>query len=245
MDRMNIEQLSIKYIVIEDEPFARRGLVQLLKNYNFLDCMGMYSNTDDARMIMETQDLDLIFLDIHLAEESGLEFAKQIPPSIQVIFTTAYPNYALESYDLNALDYLLKPIAEDRLKKALDKAISYFQNKAYDKQALQPTDHIFVKSDRKLFRLALDEIQYIEAMKDYVMIHSKDKKLMVAMNIKTILNKLPSMDFVRVNKSFVVNLKKIESVDNHWVTVAGFEMPLGANFKENLLMRIDKQTINR
>ncbi|QQD13841.1 LytR/AlgR family response regulator transcription factor [Sphingobacterium sp. UDSM-2020] len=242
---MNIEQLSIKYIVIEDEPFARRGLVQLLKNYNFLDCMGMYSNTDDARMIMETQDLDLIFLDIHLAEESGLEFAKQIPPSIQVIFTTAYPNYALESYDLNALDYLLKPIAEDRLKKALDKAISYFQNKAYDKQALQPTDHIFVKSDRKLFRLALDEIQYIEAMKDYVMIHSKDKKLMVAMNIKTILNKLPSMDFVRVNKSFVVNLKKIESVDNHWVTVAGFEMPLGANFKENLLMRIDKQTINR
>lgn len=140
MDRMNIEQLSIKYIVIEDEPFARRGLVQLLKNYNFLDCMGMYSNTDDARMIMETQDLDLIFLDIHLAEESGLEFAKQIPPSIQVIFTTAYPNYALESYDLNALDYLLKPIAEDRLKKALDKAISYFQNKAYDKQALQPTD---------------------------------------------------------------------------------------------------------
>ena len=245
MDRMNIEQLSIKYIVIEDEPFAGRGLVQLLKNYNFLDCMGMYSNTDDARMIMETQDLDLIFLDIHLAEESGLEFAKQIPPSIQVIFTTAYPNYALESYDLNALDYLLKPIAEDRLKKALDKAISYFQNKAYDKQALQPTDHIFVKSDRKLFRLALDEIQYIEAMKDYVMIHSKDKKLMVAMNIKTILNKLPSMDFVRVNKSFVVNLKKIESVDNHWVTVAGFEMPLGASFKENLLMRIDKQTINR
>jgi DNA-binding LytR/AlgR family response regulator len=245
MDRMNIEQLSIKYIVIEDEPFARRGLVQLLKNYNFLDCMGMYSNTDDARMIMETQDLELIFLDIHLAEESGLEFAKQIPPSIQVIFTTAYPNYALESYDLNALDYLLKPIAEDRLKKALDKAISYFQNKAYDKQALQPTDHIFVKSDRKLFRLALDEIQYIEAMKDYVMIHSKDKKLMVAMNIKTILNKLPSMDFVRVNKSFVVNLKKIESVDNHWVTVAGFEMPLGASFKENLLTRIDKQTINR
>lgn len=245
MDRMNIEQLSIKYIVIEDEPFARRGLVQLLKNYNFLDCMGMYSNTEDARMIMETQDLDLIFLDIHLAEESGLEFAKQIPPSIQVIFTTAYPNYALESYDLNALDYLLKPIAEDRLKKALDKAISYFQNKAYDKQALQPTDHIFVKSDRKLFRLALDEIQYIEAMKDYVMIHSKDKKLMVAMNIKTILNKLPSMDFVRVNKSFVVNLKKIESVDNHWVTVAGFEMPLGASFKEYLLTRIDKQTINR
>lgn len=242
---MNIEQLSIKYIVIEDEPFARRGLVKLLKDYDFLDCMGMYSNTEDARMIMETQDLDLIFLDIHLPEESGLEFAKQIPASIQVIFTTAYPNYALESYDLNALDYLLKPIAEDRLKKALDKAINYFQNKASDRQAVQPTDHIFVKSDRKLFRLALDEIQYIEAMKDYVMIHTKDKKLMVAMNIKTILNKLPSMDFVRVNKSFVVNLKKIESVDNHWVTVAGFEMPLGASFKENLLTLIDKQTINR
>lgn len=242
---MNKEELSIKYLVIEDEPLARRGLVKLLKDYDFLHCVGMYSNTEDARLVMEKQDVDLIFLDIHLPEESGLEFAKLIPTTIQVIFTTAYPNYALESYDLDALDYLLKPIAEDRLKKALEKAIIYYQNKSSENVPVVPTDHIFVKADRKLFRLELDEIQYIEAMKDYVMIHTKGKKLMVAMNIKTILNKLPSNDFVRVNKSFVVNLTKIESVDNHWVTVSGYEMPLGASFKDNLLKRIDKQTINR
>ncbi|WP_104381091.1 LytTR family DNA-binding domain-containing protein [Sphingobacterium sp. HMA12] len=240
-----MDKLSIKYIVIEDEPLARRGLVKLLKGYDFLECLGMYGNTEDARMVMEEQQLDLIFLDINLPEESGWDFAQFIPAHIQIIFTTAYPNYALESYELNALDYLLKPIAEDRLKKALDKAASHFQHKVPEKSPAVPNDHIFVKADRKLFRLELNEIQYIEAMKDYVMIHTKDKKLMVAMNIKTIFNQLPNADFVRINKSFVVNLNKVESVDNHWVTIAGFEMPLGASFKEDLLERIKKQTINR
>ncbi|MNL13146.1 Transcriptional regulatory protein YpdB [compost metagenome] len=242
---MTKDKLTIKYIVIEDEPLARRGLVKLLKDFDCLDCRGMYSNTEDARMIMEGQQLDLVFLDIHLPEESGLEFAKLIPASVQIIFTTAYPNYALESYELNALDYLLKPIAEDRLKKAVDKVINHFQKNVSEQEMVTQTDHIFVKADRKLFRLELNEIQYIEAMKDYVMIHTKHKKLMVAMNIKTICNQLPGSDFVRVNKSFVVNLNNIESVDNHWVTVAGFEMPLGASFKENLLKRIEKHTINR
>jgi len=240
-----MDKLSIKYIVIEDEPLARRGLVKLLKGYDFLECLGMYGNTEDARMVMEEQPLDLIFLDINLPEESGWDFAQFIPAHIQIIFTTAYPNYALESYELNALDYLLKPIAEDRLKKALDKAVSHFQQKVLEKGTVPPTDHIFVKADRKLFRLELNEIQYIEAMKDYVMIHAKDKKLMVAMNIKTIFNQLPNTDFVRINKSFVVNLNKVESVDSHWVTIAGFEMPLGASFKDDLLERIKKQTINR
>ncbi|MGE8243208.1 MAG: LytR/AlgR family response regulator transcription factor, partial [Sphingobacterium sp.] len=104
-----MDKLSIKYIVIEDEPLARRGLVKLLKGYDFLECLGMYGNTEDARMVMEEQPLDLIFLDINLPEESGWDFAQFIPAHIQIIFTTAYPNYALESYELNALDNLLKP----------------------------------------------------------------------------------------------------------------------------------------
>jgi len=245
MEPTHMDKLSIKYIVIEDEPLARRGLVKLLNEFDFLDCQGMYSNTEDARLMLTQQNLDLIFLDIHLPEESGLDFAKIVPPSIQIIFTTAYANYALESYELNTLDYLLKPIAEDRLKKALDKVVHYFQNRSKEKEVATPKDHIFVKADRKLYRLELNEIQYIEAMKDYVMIHTPDRKLMVAMNIKTIFNQLPSVDFVRVNKSFVVNLNNIESVDNHWVTVASVEIPLGASFKEDLLKRIEKHTINR
>jgi len=241
-----MENFRIKYIVIEDEPLARRGLVKLLGAYDFLDCMGMYSNTEDARLLLEQQAPELIFLDIHLPEENGLTFAKSIPAGIQIIFTTAYPNYALESYELNALDYLLKPIAEERLRKAMDKVVAIFQNKSSDKVVAEdPADHIFVKADRKLFRLKLKDIQYIEAMKDYVMIHSKDKKLMVAMNVKTILNQLPNTIFLRINKSFVVNLTQIESVDNHGVTVAGFEMPLGASFRDDLLKRIEKHTLNR
>ncbi|MFZ4861079.1 LytR/AlgR family response regulator transcription factor [Sphingobacterium sp. Mn56C] len=180
-----MENFRIKYIVIEDERLARRGLVKLLGAYDFLDCMGMYSNTEDARLLLEQQAPELIFLDIHLPEENGLTFAKSIPAGIQIIFTTAYPNYALESYELNALDYLLKPIAEERLRKAMDKVVAIFQNKSSDKVVAEDP------ADRKLFRLKLKDIQYIEAMKDYVMIHSKDKKLMVAMNVKTILNQLP------------------------------------------------------
>lgn len=240
-----MDKLSIKYIVIEDEPLARRGLVKLLKGYDFLECLGMYGNAEDARMVMDEQELDLIFLDINLPEESGWDFAQSVPRHIQLIFTTAYPDYALESYELNALDYLLKPIAEARLKKALDKAVHHFQEKLQPTGIVPPNDHIFVKADRKLFRLELSDIQYIEAMKDYVMIHTKEKKLMVAMNIKTIFNQLPNTDFVRINKSYVVNLTKVESVDNHWVTIAGFEMPLGASFKDDLLERIKKNTVNR
>lgn len=237
--------MNVKYIVIEDEPLARRGLVKLLNTYDFLECLGMYSNSEDAQIIMDQQQVDLIFLDIHLSEESGLEFAKVVPASTQIIFTTAYAHYALESYELNALDYLLKPISEERLKKSLDKVESFFHNKGVEKEDKVPMDHIFVKADRKLFRLELPEIQYIEGMKDYVMIHTAGKKLMVAMNIKTIFNQLPIKDFVRVNKSFVVNLHNIESVDSHWVTVAGVEIPLGASFKEDLLKRIEKHTLNR
>ena len=242
---MSIAKLSIKYIVIEDEPLARRGLVKLLNEYDFMDCQGMYSNTEDARLILEKQEIDLIFLDIHLPEESGLDFAKIVPSSIQIIFTTAYANYALESYELNTLDYLLKPIAEERLKKSLDKVMQYFQSRSKEQELSPLKDHIFVKADRKLYRLELHEIQYIEGMKDYVMIHTADRKLMVAMNIKTIFNQLPNADFVRINKSFVVNINNIESVDNHWVTIAGFEIPLGASFKDNFLQRIEKHTLNR
>lgn len=168
-----------------------------------------------------------------------------LPEAIQVIFTTAYPNYALESYDLDALDYLLKPIGADRLKKAVDKAVDYFQSRTPEKEPVAAADHIFVKADRKLFRIALDAIYYIEAMKDYVMIHEQDRRLMVAMNIKTMYSQLPSDVFVRVNKSFVVNLSKIESVDSHGVTVAGVEIALGASYKDNFLKRIAKQTLNR
>jgi len=237
-------KMNIKYIVIEDEPLARRGLVKLLSTFDFLECIGMYSNSEDARLIMDQQQIDLIFLDIHLSEESGLDFAKVIPVTTQVIFTTAYAHYALESYELNALDYLLKPISEDRLKKALDKAVQFFQNKTVEKEEVA-TDHIFVKADRKLYRLGLSEIQYIEGMKDYVMIHTIERKLMVAMNIKTIFNQLPASIFVRVNKSFIVNIDNIEIVDNHWVTVDSVEIPLGASFKDDLLKRIEKHTLNR
>lgn len=244
---MSVEnsKLNIKYLVIEDEPLARRGLVKLLSAYDCLECLGMYSNSEDARLIMDQQPVDLIFLDIHLSEESGLDFAKMVPATTQIIFTTAYAHYALESYELNALDYLLKPISEDRLKKSLDKVESFFLNRWVEREEKVTMDHIFVKADRKLFRLELIDIQYIEAMKDYVMIHTAEKKLMVAMNIKTIFNQLPTQSFVRVNKSFVVNVNNIESVDNHWVTVASVEIPLGASFKDDLLKRIEKHTLNR
>jgi DNA-binding LytR/AlgR family response regulator len=166
---------------------------------------------------------------------TGLEFAEKRPKQSLIIFTTAYSQYALKSYELDAIDYLLKPIEKHRLEKAIQKAELYNQllSQSTIKNTIESNtnDFLFIKSDRRFYKLNFEEIKFIEGLKDYVVIHTKTQKLITAMNLKTIHLKIPGDKFLRVSKSYVVNINFIDSFDNHNIYIDESEIPLGEVFR--------------
>ncbi|MFC0344146.1 LytR/AlgR family response regulator transcription factor [Epilithonimonas hispanica] len=222
-------------IIIDDEPLARAEMRSLIKEASTIEILGDFSNALTALDFLKTKDVDLIFLDIEMPLVTGLEFAEQLPKQSLIIFTTAYSQYALKSYELDAIDYLLKPIEKHRLEKAIQKAELYNQllSQSTIKNTIESNtnDFLFIKSDRRFYKLNFDEIKFIEGLKDYVVIHTKTQKLITAMNLKTTHQKLPVQNFLRVSKSYVVNINFINSFDNHNIFVDESEIPLGAVFR--------------
>ncbi len=226
-------------IIIDDEPLAREEMGSLISEISEIEIVGKFQNAMKAADFMAQNPVDLVFLDIEMPQLSGLEFAKQIPENTLVIFTTAYPQYALKSYELDAIDYLLKPIDKNRLEKAIQKATVY--KKLLDKDSYKNTvegnseSFIFIKSDKRYYKIQYQNILFVEGLKDYSIIHTAQRKLIAAMNLKTIHQKLQSPDFIRVSKSLVVNLSQIESFDNHTIYINDAEIPLGEVYKKDFL----------
>ncbi len=222
-------------IIIDDEPLARAEMRSLIKEASTIEILGDFSNALTALEFLKTKDVDLIFLDIEMPLVTGLEFAEQLPKQSLIIFTTAYSQYALKSYELDAIDYLLKPIEKHRLEKAIQKAELYNQllSQSIIKNTIESNtnDFLFIKSDRRFYKLNFEEIKFIEGLKDYVVIHTKTQKLITAMNLKTTHQKLPAQNFLRVSKSYVVNINFIDSFDNHNIFVDESEIPLGEVFR--------------
>ena len=222
-------------IIIDDEPLARAEMRSLIKEASTIEILGDFSNALTALEFLKTNDIDLIFLDIEMPLVTGLEFAEQLPKQSLIIFTTAYSQYALKSYELDAIDYLLKPIEKHRLEKAIQKAELYNQllSQSTIKNTIESNtnDFLFIKSDRRFYKLNFEEIKFIEGLKDYVVIHTKTQKLITAMNLKTTHQKLPAQNFLRVSKSYVVNINFIDSIDNHNIFVDESEIPLGEVFR--------------
>ena len=222
-------------IIIDDEPLARAEMRSLIKEASTIEILGDFSNALTALEFLKTNDIDLIFLDIEMPLVTGLEFAEQLPKQSLIIFTTAYSQYALKSYELDAIDYLLKPIEKHRLEKAIQTAELYNQllSQSTIKNTIESNtnDFLFIKSDRRFYKLNFEEIKFIEGLKDYVVIHTKTQKLITAMNLKTTHQKLPAQNFLRVSKSYVVNINFIDSFDNHNIFVDESEIPLGEVFR--------------
>lgn len=228
-------------IIVDDEPLARTGMEMHISSVASLHLLGSFSNALAAADFMRSKEIDLIFLDINMPEISGLDFLKSMRNPPLVIFTTAYPQYALESYELNALDYLVKPIRIERFLKAINKAEDQLNllRKDHDKKEADPDgdDFIFIKADRKFFKLFYRDILYIEGLKDYVVIYSKDNKIITSMNVKTIAAQLPPTHFARVSKSYIVNVSHITSFDNELIYMHNIEIPLGQMFRDDFLKR--------
>lgn len=223
-------------IIVDDEPLARQEMKALIEDVSELEIAGQFSNADIALDFIKGNKVDLIFLDIEMPMVTGLEFAAQISRDTLVIFTTAHAQYALESYGLDAIDYILKPVEKKRLEKAIAKARVYHTllSDPAQKATLQSNtaDYLLVKAERRFFRIFFADIRYIEGLKDYVVIHMANQKVITAMNLKTIHKKIPQDQFLRVSKSYVANLKLIDSFDHHTIYLGDQEIPLGDVYKK-------------
>lgn len=223
-------------IIVDDEPLARLEMQALINDVSDLEILGMFQNAPAAINFLKTSAVDVIFLDIEMPMVTGLEFATQLSKETLIIFTTAYQKYAFESYELDAIDYLLKPVENKRLEKAINKAKLYknLLSDETEKSTIEGNteDFLFIKSDRRFYRINFVDIRFIEGLKDYVVIHTANQKLITAMNLKTIHQKLPQHLFFRVSKSYVVNTCLIDSFDHHSIYLGENEIPLGEVYKK-------------
>jgi len=224
-------------IIVDDEPLARAEMRALISEVSGIDVLGDFSNARTTWEFLQKHNVDLVFLDIEMPMETGLEFAAQLSVSTLVIFTTAYPQYALKSYELDAIDYLLKPVEQSRLDKAIKKAISYkiLLADSPEKNTIEGNtrEFLLIKSDRRFHKVQFNDIIFIEGLKDYVIIHLEGHKLITAMNLKTFHQKMPQEQFIRISKSYIVNKNHIESFDNHNVYLSGNELPLGEVYRKD------------
>jgi Response regulator of the LytR/AlgR family len=225
-------------IIIDDEPLAREELHSMLQEISGPTVIGSFSHTLAAEKFFSEHKADLVFLDIQMPKTTGLEFVEKIPKSSLVIFTTAYPQYALESYELDAIDYLLKPFNNERLQKAFDKAQHYSDLLAANKEnslERSTSEFLIIKSEKKFYKVNFADIRYIEGLKDYVLIHTISQKIIAAMNLKTIHQKIPLPCFIRVSKSYIVNSDHIISFGSYSISLDDTELPIGEIYRENFL----------
>ena len=237
-------------IVVDDEPLARQGMEMNISQVSFLQLLGSFSNALAASDCLRKEKVDLMFLDINMPELSGLDFLKSLRDAPLVVFTTAYPQYALESYELDAIDYLVKPIRIERFLKAVNKAENHLRLLQQESNTNQvekiEDDYVFIKADRKYFKIWFKDILYIEGLKDYVIIYTADNKIITSMNVKTIAAQLPVAIFARVSKSYIVNILHITSFDTELVYIKNNEIPLGQSFKDDFIRQyIDGKIVKR
>jgi DNA-binding LytR/AlgR family response regulator len=219
----------ISCIAIDDEPLALKIIEEYAAKIPFLQLQKTFTNPDDANEFLNNNDINLLFLDIEMPDITGLQFYKSLTKKPLVIFTTAYSEYAVEGFNVDAIDYLLKPIEYDRFLKAVYKVNEYTE--FLSSQEMQMAS-IFLKVDYQLMKINLKEIELIEGLDDYIRIHLKPKPVLTLMTLKSLQAKLPSTEFIRIHRSYIVPINKIESFGKNKVKVAGKDIPIGSSYTE-------------
>lgn len=235
---------KIKCLLVDDEELARTLLDNYIGRIPALELKGQCKNPVEAMNILQTEKIDLLFLDIQMPELTGLEFLKSLPHPPLTILTTAYADYALESYALNVVDYLLKPIGFDRFLQAVNKAIErqrYLELERGSTTREAPSagkDYITVKSEHKIFRIRYEDIRYIQSMREYVAFYLQDQRILSLNSLKQLEEELPADRFLRIHKSYIVAISRIKSLQGNLLHLENEKLPLGASYKEEVLRRI-------
>jgi DNA-binding LytR/AlgR family response regulator len=233
--------MKYKCIIVDDEPVARKVLQEFIDDIDFLELVGQAENPLKAMALLGEHDVALIFLDVNMPKINGIEFLKNSRINAQTIMTTAYPGHAIEAYALDVLDYLLKPIAFERFLKACNKAKVILESKSQaSPNPLNQNDHFFIKCDNQIEKVFYHELLYAEAMMNYVMLYTTTKKMMVYMTIKSLEDQLPADIFIKVHKSFIVNISQIKSIEGAIINIGNTKITISQNLKERVLNSILK-----
>ncbi|MES2679772.1 MAG: LytTR family DNA-binding domain-containing protein [Bacteroidota bacterium] len=237
---------KINCIIIDDEPFALDLVESYVKKTPFLELKGKCLNGFDALKIVNSEKIDLLFLDIQMPDMSGLELSQALSQDVKIIFTTAFKDYAFEGFKVNAVDYLLKPFNYNEFLKATGKAMQWMGLNAEKPQAAFKENFIFVKSEYKQLKINLDDIYYFEGLKDYIKIWlvSQPKPILTLMSLKTLENELPEEKFMRVHRSFIVALDKIESVERSQIIINKERITVADQYKSKFQTFIDNRSLN-
>jgi two-component system, LytTR family, response regulator len=232
-------------LIVEDEPLARNLLTEYVKKVSFLTLVKACSNPMEALEVLRTNSIDILFLDIQMPEITGITLLKILQKKPMVILTTAYSEYALESYELDVVDYLLKPITFDRFLKAVDKAsqrlTSPAPNPVVEKiQSETSPDFVFVKDGTKLVKINFDDVLYVEGLKDYVTIHTKTQKVVTLQRLKSLEMQLPADRFIRIHHSYIIALKAIDVIHKGEVQIGNAMIPISDSYKKAFKEVIDK-----
>ncbi len=234
----------IRTLIVDDEPLALQVLENHINQLPNVELVAKCKNAIEANRILNEEKIDLICLDIKMPQITGIDFLKSLKNPPCVIFTTAYDKYAIESYDLDAVDYLLKPISFDRFFKAINKVSDSLNSK---NESIVDDDYFYVKADKKLMKVKYNDIIYIEGLKDYVIIRKDNSRVITLQTMKSLDEKLPSKQFIRVHRSYIINIDKINSIMGNMIEVKekGKEklIPIGKNYKEELMKVIEGKRI--
>lgn len=232
---------KIHCMIVDDEPIARDIIVAHVEKIPSLHLIASCKNVVDATEVLRNERVDLIFLDINMPEISGLSLAKTIRNKTKVIFTTAYREYAIDGFDLHAVDYLLKPISFDRFLTAVHKFFDVSKGNQVQSKALESprNDYFFVRSERKMIKINFDEILYVESLSDYVKLHLQTRTIITRETISNIETKLPIDRFLRIHRSFIVSLNQISSYTNEYVEVANKAISISRSYKEQVLKKLE------
>lgn len=222
----------IKAIAIDDEPLALKILAHHCDKIDEISLEKTFTNQSEAIDFINNNEVDLLFLDIEMPQQNGIDFYKALNKKIMVIFTTAYDQYALEGFNVSAIDYVMKPISFDRFKEAINKVIKI--KKLINNKEENP--FIMIRADYKLNKIYLKDIQYIEGLDDYIQIHiDNQSKIVARMSMKSILENLPSKDFIRVHRSFIIPIKRIKNIQNKQIEIDSVIIPIGETYKTETL----------
>lgn len=232
---------NIACLIVDDEPIAREIIATHLNKIKGITVVASCNSAIEAFNVINSNHIDLIFLDINMPEISGISFAKSINKNIKIIFTTAYRDYAVEGFELKAVDYLLKPISFERLLKAVN---TYFEvygvSNITKNKSLTANDFIFVRSDRRMIKIDFDAIVYVESYSDYIKIHLKNETVVTRETISNIEAKLPKQFFIRIHRSFIVSVSNITSYTNDTVIVNDKELTISRSYKKEVISKLER-----
>ena len=235
---------KLSCIIVDDEPVARQILHEFVEQIPYMDLQGKFESAMKAEAFLKNNTTDIIFLDIEMPKVSGLQLLQKLNIESLVILTTAFPRYALEGYELDIIDYLLKPFAFNRFLKAVQKAKDYYQMKNVATVTSQ-SSYIFIRSEKRIEKIELNNILYAESLGNYVSIYTEDKKIIAYLTMKSLELQLPLNEFIKIHQSYLVNSSKIDAIEGNEIKIGSRSLPISRNYREMVMKIVHQRLLKR